>query len=119
MDAEERKAAQKEFEDYCRKYRHYKHYRDREKILLEPCIYQYPISKAQREFVNQTMRTARSYHPTPMIVFQSISDLRDQYGKELPHDLIEKMAQKQLPDVIQGQPVVEKKNKCHPICKKH
>ena len=86
MDAEEQKVARKEFEDYCRKYRHFKHYRDRKKIWMKPCMYQYPISKAQREFTDQIMRTTRSYRVTPIIVFQSLSDLRDRYGNELFYD---------------------------------
>ena len=95
MDKEEQEAAQREYMEYCRKYRHYKHYHDREKILMEPCVYTYPVGKKYAEHIQKMLKTARGYHVTPVVVMQSLSDLKDQYG-EIPDDRFKEMDEKQL-----------------------
>lgn len=45
LNQEEVKEARKDIEEYCLKYRHYKHYRDRDKIRGRPC-YCYPVEMA-------------------------------------------------------------------------
>lgn len=96
MDEEELKAARKEFEDYCRKHRHYKHYRDREKIIKKPCMHHYPSSKAQREYLLHMLQMVNGYHTTPPKVSQIIEALKDRYG-ELTH---EASTEKHLPETV-------------------
>lgn len=64
LTKEEREEALKELDDFCVKYRHYHHYRDKKRIMDKPCCYRFPLGSlvtTEKDFLERIYRTARKY----------------------------------------------------------
>lgn len=59
LNQEELDKARKDFEEYCLKHRRYKKYRDKNKIMNEPCFYRYPVGKAVSDFYERMFLLGR------------------------------------------------------------
>lgn len=82
LNQEELDKAIKDFDEYCIKHRHYKHYKDKKKIMNEPCLYSYPVGKSAIGFYEKMFSLTRKYTKS-IRVTQSIDDLKQSYGINL------------------------------------
>ena len=73
LNQDELKEAIEGFERYCMRHYHYKHYKDREKLMNKRCYYCYPVGERTREF----MRMATSLTSNTIIVSDSKISCQD------------------------------------------
>lgn len=82
LNQEELDKAIKNFDEYCIKHRHYKHYKDKKKIMNEPCLYGYPVGKSVINFYEKMFSSTRKYTKS-IRVTQSLDDLKQSYDINL------------------------------------
>lgn len=90
LNTEELKKARTDFENYVQRHFRYKHYRSKDKLLEKPCYYRFPVVESVRKYYEYSLKTARRYNVTPVIITQAMDELKAMYREE-----------KQLPACIQ------------------
>lgn len=79
MNAEEVKAAHKEYDDYIQKHFRYFHYRDWRKVARKPCFFKYPVGEAAREYYEGVLKRVRKYEVPTETIIQDINQLKIAY----------------------------------------